>query len=288
MSKMLSLFIRVAEWTANSILRLYGRGLRAFSYPRRIRIGAAIGRGVFARVPSARKRTFANLARVAPQLNRDIILRDTSDNFGRVLAEQTMMTEFLADPDRFHISGDGWSDTLTALENGRGPVIVSAHYGNWEGVRAAIRFAGFGMACVYRPHNNPHYNADFVASLHEVDPVAFPKGKEGTRGLIRHLRSGGGVMILVDQKQTGTPLLPFIGVDAETALTPAKLALAHNIPLIPAISRRRADGISFDVIFGAPITPGTAEQMMTDTNAQLSKWIMEEPAQWFWFHRRWR
>ncbi|MBB5516236.1 KDO2-lipid IV(A) lauroyltransferase [Rubricella aquisinus] len=288
MNQLSTSMMRGAEWAANGLLRLYGRALRGLSYPNRVKVGAAVGRGLFARIPTARKRTFQNLERVAPTFDARKILRETSDNFGRVLVEETMMTEFLADPARFHVGGDGWADTLDALDAGRGPVIVTAHYGNWEGIRAAIRFAGHQMACVYRPHNNPHYNADFVASLHEVDPNAFPKGKEGTRGLVRHLRSGGGVMILADQKQTGAPLLPFLGHEAETALSPAKLALANDMPLIPAISRRRTDGMSFDVIFGTPITPSTPEQMMTDANAQLSDWIMEAPAQWFWFHRRWR
>lgn len=283
--------VRIADWLANSGLRIFNLALRPLPYAKRVAVGGAVGRAVFTRVPVARRRITRNLDRILPDLapeRRTAIIRGVADNFGRVLVEEGMMREMCAEPGRFHVSGPGWPLFLEAAARGEAPIIVTAHFGNWEGVRTVARDAGFPLAAVYRPHNNPYYNADFVASIEVTSPINFPKGMEGTRALMRHVKAGGPSMVLIDQKQTGAPELPFLGHPAETALTPAKLARSNKRLLIPAISRRRSDGLSFDVIYGAPIPPGSAEEMMRGANDALSHWITETPEQWFWFHRRWR
>ena len=144
------------------------------------------------------------------------------------------------------------------------------------------------MAAVYRSHNNPYFDADFKAALEVVRPAAFAKGKEGMRGLIRHVRKGGVAAVLVDQKQTGAPKIPFLGHPAETTTSVAKLAAATGALLIPTVCRRLSDGVSFEVLLGDPVPHGDEEEMMRAVNDQLSAWIDETPEQWCWYHRRWR
>ncbi|MEL6584160.1 MAG: hypothetical protein AAFQ36_10045 [Pseudomonadota bacterium] len=284
-------YIRAADWLGNACLRAVHLVLRPLPYAQRVHLGGWLGRTVLPRVPMARRRTEANLDKVLPQMSaaeRKALIRGVADNFGRVFVEEGMMERFVGDPSRFHPQGPGWDGYRALVEGGAKPIVVTAHYGNWEGIRTLSRDIGCPLAAVYRPHNNPYYNADFAASLRPLSPINFPKGSEGTRQLLSHVRGGGAVFILIDQKQTGAPLVPFLGVPAETTLTAAKLSKSDANPLIPAISRRRADGVSFDVFFGAPIAEGSAEARMRAANDQLSEWISEVPEQWFWFHRRWR
>ncbi|SOH95409.1 KDO2-lipid IV(A) lauroyltransferase [Monaibacterium marinum] len=281
----------IGHYLSNAVLRVLGKALRLLPYSRRLRVGSWIGRAVLMRVPAARKRVHRNLDMVMPQLtkaDRDRLITGIGDNFGRVLVEEMMMADVVSDPTRFRASGDGLEALVTAQEQGRGAIIASAHYGNWEGARASALAQGVEIAGVYRTHNNPYYNADFVAALRTLSPNAFSKGRQGTRDLIKHLRGGGVAEILVDQKQTGAPLIDFLGHPAETTLTAAKLALSMNIPLIPVITFRAADGETFDSVFAAPIPPSDEHTMMAAVNDQLSVWIRERPEQWFWFHRRWR
>ncbi|MGB0497314.1 MAG: lysophospholipid acyltransferase family protein [Rubricella sp.] len=281
---------RLGGWLANTILRTIHAALRLLPPDRRVALGGAVGRTLLVRVPFIRKRADRNLALIYPMMppeERAAAIAACGDNFGRVAVEQGMMGTFIARTDRFRPTGPGWDIARAEIAAGRAVVFASAHYGNWEAIRALFKAEGLSVAGVYRPHNNPFFNADFVASLEEVDETTFAKGS-GTKDLIRHVREGGAVMILIDQKQTGSPLFDFLGHPAETALTPAKLALTSDAPLIPALARRMEDGTHFEAWLGAPIAQGTPEEMTEAVNAALTEGIERAPEQWFWFHRRWR
>ena len=108
------------------------------------------------------------------------------------------------------------------------------------------------------------------------------------RRLVAHIKRGGTAMILVDQRNSGAPLLPFLGQPAETVLVAAELARAAGVPLVPAVSRRTSLVPEFAVRFEEPATGENAAEMMTEVNLRISAWIDACPEQWFWFHRRWK
>lgn len=283
--------IRAGNWLSNAVLRAVNLALRPFPYATRLYMGGAFGRLVFLRIPRARQRIERNIRLIYPDFSKAEqrqLIADVADNFGRVFVEEGMMQRVVDATSRFHPQGPGWQAYQEALAKGHGPIVVTAHYGNWEGIRSVSKHLGHPLPAVYRPHNNPYYNADFVSAVEVLSPLNFPKGTDGTRALLKHVKEGGSAFILIDQKQTGAPLIDFMGHPAETTLTAAKLAKGATHPLIPAIARRRDDGVSFDVIFGAPIPDGPAETRMAAANEALSHWINEKPGQWFWFHRRWR
>ena len=165
-------------------------------------------------------------------------------------------------------------------------VVASAHFGNWEGVRAAAKFKGAPLALVYRAFNNPLIERRWHRYITSVKLPAFHKGAAGARAMLRHVLKEGGVMILVDQRLGGAPLLDFLGAPAETSLAPAQLALRAKAPLITAVAFRTPE--SFKVRFEPVIAPAAPEQMMAEVNARIGAWIDEAPEQWFWLHRRWR
>ena len=114
------------------------------------------------------------------------------------------------------------------------------------------------------------------------------KGRQGSRQLLRHVARKGAAMILVDQRQTGAPLIPFLGRPAETALSAAELALRFDAALIPARALRVEAGRKYHVRFEAPIEARDATEAMIQVNARIGAWVTEAPGQWFWMHRRWR
>ncbi|MEO1540268.1 MAG: hypothetical protein AAFU59_07790 [Pseudomonadota bacterium] len=281
----------LGDYLSNGVLRVLGAVLRLLPYERRLEVGGWIGRRVTLNLPPARNRVLTNVERVFPDLGfgaRMGILRGVGDNFGRVMIEQMMMDDFIDRRDKISVTGPGYAPFMEAVQEGNGAIFASAHFGQWEAGRIFVRDLGIEIAAVYRSHNNPYFDADFKASLEAVSPAAFAKGKEGMRGLIRHVRKGGVAAVLVDQKQTGSPKIPFLGHPAETTTSVAKLAVATGTLLIPTISRRLEDGVSFEVVLGEPVPHGPEEEMMREVNDQLSAWITETPEQWFWYHRRWR
>jgi KDO2-lipid IV(A) lauroyltransferase len=106
--------------------------------------------------------------------------------------------------------------------------------------------------------------------------------------MLAHLRAGGAMLILVDQRLARGDALPFLGVPAMTPTAVAAMAARLGAPLIPARAVRDSTGLGFDVRFEPAIPADAPVAMMAAVNARLGAWIDETPGQWFWLHRRWR
>ncbi len=280
-------------WSAVEFGAAYAayRLLRLLSVDARIRVGGWLGRRIVPNLPLTRRRARRNLARIHPAMPPAQIHAITvgmADNFGRLLAEYSCLSQIVAIPGRTTLDGDGLAPLRAAQAAGRGALLVSAHFGNWEAIRIALLRAGIPCAMLYRAFNNPAFDAVVRREMAAAGGPVFVKGRTGMRALLAHLARGGVAMILVDQKQTRAPLLPFLGLPAETTLTAADLTTRLAIPLIPAVGRRDPDGLRFAVTLEAPVPDGAPEARMTEVNARISAWITQMPGQWFWLHNRWR
>ncbi|HEU0222934.1 MAG TPA: acyltransferase [Paracoccaceae bacterium] len=286
------------RWTARSLYALeyaalcLTRAVVAPLPPRlRIRFGGWLGRMIVPGLPATRRRVGRNLLRALPGADaaeRARIARAVGDNFGRVLAEYECLDRIAGDGGRAALSGPGLAALAAARAEGRGAVLVSAHFGNWEAIRFALKQQGTPCAMIYRAFNNPWFDRDVRAKmLHAGEPV-LTKGRQGMRAFVTHVAKGGVALILVDQKQTGAPLVSFLGLPAETAPAAAELASRCGVPLIPAFATRRADGLSFDVELEAPVPEGEPIARMAEVNERIGARIRARPEQWFWLHNRWR
>lgn len=262
---------------------------RALPYRARLGIGAAVGRAAV-RLPRFRRRIEANLRHVLPDLSpeaRARVARETGDGFGRTLIEILTNDAFHAHGAFSGPTGAGAAAIEEAVAAGRGAVLVTGHFGQWEAVRAIFAPRGVSCAGVYRPIDNPRINAIYVAGLTAGGPV-FPKGRSGVRGLVGHLVRGGMVGILTDQYDRRGAPLDFLGHPAPTMLTAAELALKYRLPLVPAYGVRAPDGEHVEVVTDAPVPHTTPEEMMQAVNDSLAAMVRRHPGQYYWLHRRWR
>ncbi len=256
------------------------------------------GRAIGPLWPGLAKRVAGNLALVRPGASRAearALTAEVSGHFARLSLEYLRIERIAADPGRVAI--EDAAPLLEALAAGRGVVLVTAHFGNWEAIRLAVRRAsakagaqaGGGRDCalIYRAFNNPLFDAWAQTVIAHAGTPVLHKGRDGTRSLLRHVARGGVALILVDQRQTGSPLIPFLGHDAETALAAAELALRFDAALIPARGLRLPDG-RFSVLFEPEIARSDAQTMMAEVNARIGAWVETWPEQWFWLHRRWK
>ena len=242
-----------------------------------------------ASLPMARRRIEDNLSLLGPEWRaRDsaALVRGVGEATVRLGVEYNNLHRIAARPEMIRIQGE--AHLRAAIAAGGGVILVSAHYGSWETIRIATRRLGFDCAFIYRTFDNRPFDAEAMRLTRSVGEPVWRKGPSGLRAMMRHVRGGGLVLILVDQRSTGAPLIPFLGRPAETVLAPAELALKTGAALMPACSRRAKDGLSFDIAFEAPVEGPSAEAMMTGVNARIGAWIEHEPAQWFWYHRRWK
>ena len=204
------------------------------------------------------------------------------------------LTEILFNEDQlkhhvpFHVSGEGFDAIRNADEKGQGVILVSGHFGQWDATRILLKEQGLETGAIYRPNNNIYYEPYFVRGIEAAGKPIFPKGADGLKGMIRHLKKGGRVAILADQHLDEGARLPLLGRPSMTTLSPAQLALRHNALLIPVWSIRDDDTDCVHILLEAPIPQDTPERMMTFFNERLEAQVRAHPEQWLWAHRRWK
>ncbi len=240
--------------------------------------------------PPARNRFDREVRRVFPEMKRRdrvTLGQNMGKQMGRTLFEIYHDVEFQTQHHKFNASGPGLAALKDASAAGKGAIIVSGHFGQWEAVRAAVKMNGLESGAVYRPNKNPHYERRIFAGIEAGGKPILATGSVGTRALVRHLRAGGIISILLDEKYSESARIPFLGIDALTSLSAAQLALKYDLPMIPAYGIRNEDGNTFDVQFEAPIPHSDSITMTRAFNDSLSARIRTNPDQWYWMLRRW-
>lgn len=263
---------------------------RLLPFDARSRLVGALAGFAVRFVPPFRARVEAGLHRVYPDMDRAArasIAGQVGRNVGRTLTEILFNREFATHVDRFHAEGPGLDALRTARAEGKGAIIVSAHFGQWEAIRHWLKAQGMETGAVYRENSNPWYEPHFLAGIREGGAPIVPRGPSGAMQMVRHIRKGGFFAILADQYTQFAPDMPFLGHMTATTTSPADLALKYGVPLVPAFGLRMPGG-RVAITFEAPIAPGDPVAMMTDYNRRVGDWITRYPGQWYWLHQRWK
>lgn len=238
---------------------------------------------------SQHKRGMHNFDLVRPsysQAERRQILQGVYTNFARSSFEYAFLKDLLRDSEKWRVEGLEHFHAARAAAGGR-MVIASAHFGNWEAIRAVAAREGAPLGLIYRAFNNKLVDQHVFSKMRSLGWPVFRKGRKGGRDLVKHVRSGAGALILVDQRLGGGPIIDFMGRPAETSIAAAQLARTMKAPLLTA-SARRLPNDDFVVRFDPPVVPARPDEMMAEINQRIESWVDEAPAQWLWVHRRWK
>ena len=119
------------------------------------------------------------------------------------------------------------------------------------------------------------------------EPI-FPAGISGTKRMIRHLKDGGILALLLDQAVSDGISFRFFGKEAKTSIAIAELALKYDATIIPCYGIREKDGIAISVVFEDPILTKEPRGIIQSINDSLEKRVRESPTQWHWLHNRWK
>lgn len=178
-----------------------------------------------------------------------------------------------------------------AYARGRGVILLTAHFGNWEhlGTRIAQDYPLAGLARA----------ADDVRTHRLVDSVRQGAGAkviqtDDVRAALRLLRNGEILAILLDQNTaTNAVFVDFFGKKAATATGPVVLAKRTGAALVPAFAVRVGPGRS-QAYFLPPLEispdkdPATVTAEVQRCTAVIEEWVRRYPDHWLWMHDRWR
>lgn len=268
---------------------------RLFGVERASAIGGWIGRNLVAPTPLSR-RAVENLRLAFPEKSESeiaTVAQGMWDNLGRVMGEYAHLDAFHwngASP-RVELAGTEYLDAAKA--SGKGVLLISAHFANWEVMQFALHDYGFSGAPIVRPANNPYVHRWIeTARIRNGMSEQIPKNG-GTRRAFTLLRKGECLCLFVDQRASEGILVPFFGHKAFTTPLPAALALKLGAAIVP-ISSERLPGARFRMrahpMLELPDT-GDHDRDIVEITAKLNDFlearIRERPAEWLWIHRRW-
>jgi KDO2-lipid IV(A) lauroyltransferase len=194
---------------------------------------------------------------------------------------------------------DGLDVFIDAFRRGKGVLVLTGHFGNWE------------VATVAGIQNYPEVRGRFHFLRRPIKPrwldglvtrrfnaVGF--GVVAKRGsleqIVSLLEQGDVVVFPFDQYAGGADGVDveFFGEPAGTFKSLAVIALATGAPVLPAACWRQPDGTHV-LKFEAPVPPvdveNVNEAIVRTTrayNAALERLVVRHPEQWWWVHRRFR
>lgn len=222
----------------------------------------------------------------------DNIVREMWDNIGRNFAELPHINNLSSNNIRELIEVSG-IENINASTANKGALYFTAHLGNWEIAPKIFSELGSPVNIVYRQANNPGIDKMIqnVRSHYVINTL--PKGPDGSRAVIKQLRDGKSIGMLVDQKMNDGIEINFFGHKAMTAPAIARLAIKYQYPVIPVrVVRYNKHKFKVNVLphLEMPDTNNRDNDiiaLMTKINLVLEEWIRETPGQWIWMHNRW-
>ena len=260
-------------------------------------LGGAAGWLTWYLSPRHRRAATEHLAIAFPERDADWrarVGRQSFANLGRCALEIAMGDGL--DVPRAVQFDPGSLEALTAAHaEGRGVVAISCHLGNWELLARRVAHERLPLATVAREAQDPRLTAVLERSRANSGILSLWRGSAGAiRAMIRHLRAGGIVAVLIDQDtDVAGHFVPFFGKDAFTPRAPADLALRTGAAVVFARTRRVAKAMHRITISRVSLpASGDTDADSRSLTAELTKQIEEEvrnhPEQWVWMHARWR
>lgn len=254
----------------------------------RSRVAGWFGRNLLGRV-ALTKRMLPAIAHFRPDLTEQEvarIARQAPGNLARMIIEILSARDMARIAAKAPVTGPGLNALTQAHAENRPVILVSAHFGNYDAWRLNLISRGFSLGGYFKELGNPALNARYVEAVSASGQPMFPDTGEGRKSMIRFLRGGGMLGILVDLDRPNGVLIDFFGKPTRTVLSMAQMALKYDALLVPIYGIRTDDQAGFLIEIEAPIPHSDAETMTQAVNNSFEAQVRAHPEQWVWWHNR--
>ncbi|MDP2653713.1 MAG: lysophospholipid acyltransferase family protein [Candidatus Omnitrophota bacterium] len=229
------------------------------------------------------------------EINR--IVRICFENFGRGMVE---LIYYMSHPAmiRANVQIDGKENLEAALRQGRGVVVVSAHFGNFPLMLLRLVQEGYKTSAIIRPARDQEIEKYFLQERDRLglNTIYSHPRKECVDNSIRALRNNELVFIPLDQNfgSGAGVFVDFFGQQAATATGPVVFARRTGAALVPMFIVREGEDRHRIIIEPAmPLEEKADDEAMLVANvAKITKiietYVRRYPHEWGWMHRRWK
>ncbi|MFP4528178.1 MAG: lysophospholipid acyltransferase family protein [Candidatus Kapaibacterium sp.] len=273
------------------ISRILGRNARTA-------FGRLLGNIMIYLSSKRRRITYENIRNAFPDQS-DLWCREITvqsyHNLGIVLAELLAMPSFDREDFDKYIKYSNISLLSEVFNRGRGLILLSGHFGNWELLaHSAGLFTGIPITIIVKPQRNRHAD-DLLNKYRTLHGNRIVSMYKAARAIIQELSRHNAIALLADQSATRDRdvFVDFFGRPASTFEAPAALALRFRTPIVMGFAVRQPDNsyrvdlreIKFDDLENN--SDGVRELTRRHV-AELESEIRKNPGLWAWQHRRWK
>ncbi|MGA1790717.1 MAG: lysophospholipid acyltransferase family protein [bacterium] len=286
----------VAEYAAYAAFKAF---LRLFSYHFMLKGANRIGEWIFYYIGIRRHVALANLRYAFGDQYQgrtvESISRKMYGHFSKMAMEMANMDRIMKRIDQYvqirHI--DRFKD---ALRGGKGAILATGHFGNFEIGALAMAMAGLPITLTIKPLRNPFLDRqlkDFRRTL----GTEMVNVNESSRPILSALKRNRVVCLLGDQDvgQFRGTTVDFFGHPTSAPIGTARMALHTGAPILPTFIFREESGIHvvevehpLDVDYAKHRREKEIQRITQTLTTDLERWVRRYPEQYFWVHRRWK
>ncbi|MBK7140564.1 MAG: lysophospholipid acyltransferase family protein [bacterium] len=223
------------------------------------------------------------------------IARKVFANIGQTLVEFSRFKQLGLAGVRRLVTGPGEEMLARAYAEGKGGIMLTAHFGNWEIMGAWVAAVGYPTDFLVGRQHNQKVDKLLLSYRSEMKVGLIPLAT-AARSVFKTLKANRIAGIVADQHApgSGSVIIDFFGRPAAWAKGPALFSIRAGAPILPYLLRReRYD--KHVLIPGEPIYPPNSGDEEKDIETMLvayarfvEKWVRKYPDQWMWTHRRWK
>lgn len=235
----------------------------------------------------------SNLNKSDSEINK--ILKESYQNLGITLVELLTIDTYDFNSSNPKVSYSNIELIGKAKKQGRGVILLSGHFGNWELLAySAGELIKETIHLVIKFQMNP-YTDKYLRNLRQRSGNQLIDMNRAGMTLVKGIKHNDIVALLTDQragKNEGL-VLDFLGRPARTYKAPALLALKFNTPMIVGFAIRDKSGnynVDLVEVDHSDLDDNNegVEELTKRYLILLENAIEKNPGHWAWQHNRWK
>ncbi len=216
--------------------------------------------------------------------------------FGRMVVEVMRFPLLTPENIKESVKVEGLEYLEAAYNQGKGVIMATGHYGNWELLGATVALHGYPMLSIARKQNNS-YMDKLINEYRQMvgQKIAYNHGGRDLLSISRMLKEKHLLGVLYDQDTNdGGVEVDLFGKKSFIPLGTAALARIYGSPILPVFMHNNEDGTCTARIHPPLYAPKTKDKendfyvVTKQLVTILEHEIISDPEMWFWVHDRWK
>lgn len=263
---------------------------------RTARLGGTIGYGLMGRMRRQALQNYAgilNQSESSPEVQW--VAREAVVGYTKLLADFVLLPQLSRERVLQMVDWEGIEHIHHARELGKGVIVVTPHFGNWDIAAAATTAVGLPLTAVTEHYGTSDLNRRVIAARERIGMKVVPLGITAGKAVLNALRRNELVALVCDlpPREGRAVRVRICGQQAMVPAGPALFALRTGAPVLPFVCRRLPDD-RYRIEVQAPVQFAPAGDGAPDVEAMAQAIIdrfdpilRATPEQWYLFSPMW-